>query len=436
MVLNLVESGKMTEQEAGESLRLSLRHIKRILAAYRKEGARALAHGNRGKIPHNTLDPEVRVGVVELARSKYSGFNNQHFTELLAEREGIHLSRSTVRRMLLAEGLKSPMTRCPPKHRSRRERRAQPGMLLQVDGSSHDWLEGRGRKLTLVGAIDDATGEVPYALFRDEEDTQGYMLLLRQIVKTHGIPIALYHDKHGIFERPPRDRDSLEEELSGKRQPTQFGRVMEELGITSIPANSPQAKGRVERLWRTFQDRLASELRLSGATTMDEANQVLWDLLPRHNKRFMVPASHRGSAYRRPGKGFKPDEIFCFKYLRTVGSDNVVRLGEHRFQIGPDTHRRSYAHARVEVHERLDGSVAVYFNGQCLVTKPAPLETPVLRARKGARAMPDQNNDVEAFPPIQPISTKSPKPKLPYHPTKPAPNHPWRKGFRIHLDKG
>jgi transposase len=254
VVLNQVEVGKMTGGEAAEVLGLSLRHARRILAAYRKEGAAALTHGNRGRKPHNALDECLKKRVLELGQSTYAGCNNQHFTELLAEREGINLSRSTVRRILLGAGVRSLRKRRPPKHRSRRERYPREGMLLQIDGSRDDWLEGRGPYLTLVGAIDDATGKVPYGLFREQEDAQGYTLLLRQIVEDCGIPEALYHDGHGIFERSKEEPESLEEQLEGKRRPTQFGRIMEELGIVSITSRSPQAKGRIERLWGTFQD--------------------------------------------------------------------------------------------------------------------------------------------------------------------------------------
>ena len=213
MVLNEVEAGKVTVREAAEVLGLSLRHVRRIAAAYRKEGAQALAHGNRGRKPHNAFDDELRRMVLELAQSTYTGCNTQHFTELLAEREGIAISRSSVRLILLQAGIKSPRRRRAPKHRSRRERYPQRGMLLQVDGSDHDWLEGRGPDLTLIGAIDDATGEVPYALFRDEEDAQGYIILLRQIVAEHGIPGALYHDRHGIFEHSSKKAETIEEQL-------------------------------------------------------------------------------------------------------------------------------------------------------------------------------------------------------------------------------
>jgi Integrase core domain. len=434
LVLNQVETGKMIGGEVAELLNLSLRHVRRILAAYRKEGAAALAHGNRGRRPHNALEIGLKEQVLELAQSTYAGCNTQHFSELLAEREGITLSRSSLRRILLEAGIKSPRKRRPPKHRSRRERYPQEGMLLQIDGSNHDWLEGRGPYLTLIGAIDDATGEVPYGLFREQEDTQGYSLLLRQIVASRGIPMALYRDRHGIFERSKREPESLAEQLEGKRKPTQFGRIMEELDITSIPARSPQAKGRIERLWGTFQDRLVSELRLAGAKTLEEANQVLWDFLPRYNQRFAVPAAQAGSAYRQPEEGFIPDKVFCFKYYRTVGSDNVVRFGGHRLQIMPTNGRLSYARARVEVHEKLDGSLAVYYQEDCLATKPAPPEAPVLRARNGARVIPGITDlGKSAAPAI--IGKKTLEPKVPRH-TKPGPNHPWRRPFKVHLDRG
>ena len=432
MVLNQVEMGKMTGGEAGGVLGLSLRHVRRLLSAYRKDGAAALAHGNRGKKPHNALDDALKARVLELARSTYAGCNTQHFSELLAEREDITLSRSSVRLILLQAGIRSPRKRRPPKHRSRRERYPQEGMLLQIDGSHADWLEGRGPYLSLIGAIDDATGNVPYALFREQEDAQGYFLLLRQVVDSCGIPLALYHDRHGIFERARGEPESLEEQLEGRRKPTQFGRLMEELGITSISSRSPQARGRIERLWGTFQDRLISELRIAGTSNTDEANQVLGNFLPRHNQKFAVPAKDPSSAYREPPQGFDPDEVFCFKYQRTVGRDNVVRFGEHRLQIVPTNGRLSYVHAKVEVHERMDGSLAVYYKGQCLATRPAPAEAPVLRLKNTTRFIPGVS---DSHDPTTPLASKTIKPKTP-HPYKPAPDHPWRRSFKMYFDRG
>ncbi len=261
----------------------------------------------------------------------------------------------------------------------------------------------------MIGAIDDATGKVPHALFREQEDAQGYFLLLEHIVQKEGVPAALYHDRHSIFEMPPDKLPSIEEQLEGKRPLTQFGRLMAELGITSIPALSPQAKGRIERLWGTFQDRLVSELRLAKASTIDEANRVLWDFLPRYNQKFSVPATEPGIAYRPVEEGFVADEIFCFKHQRTVGADNVVRFARHRLQIVPTNGRASYARCRVQVHERLDRSLAVYYQGKRLTTISAPPEPAVLRARVKV---------------AEPVAARIAAPAVLHH--RPAPDHPWR----------
>jgi hypothetical protein len=258
-------------------------------------------------------------------------------------------------------------------------------MLLQVDGSRHGWLEGRGPYLTLVGAIDDATGRVPYALFREQEDAQGYFLLLREILGTKGIPLALYSDRHGIFQVNPKQRESLQEQLTGERQPTQVGRALKELGIQLILALSPQAKGRIERLWGTFQDRLVGELRLAGAATLEDANQMLREFLPRYNARFVVPAAQAGSAYRPLEPGLCLEGVLCFKYQRTVAKDNTVRLGEHTLQLLPGPERSSYAQARVVLQERLDGSLVVIYQGQVIASRAAPPHPAILRARKGSR---------------------------------------------------
>jgi hypothetical protein len=187
-------------------------------------------------------------------------------------------------------------------------------MLLQVDGSRHQWLGPDGPWLTLVGAIDDATGDVPYAVFRTQEDAQGYLLLLREVVRRRGIPLALYSDRHKIFQSEAKAPLTLDEELSGKPLPTQVRRVLEELDITWIGARSPQAKGRVERLWRTLQDRLYQELRLANISTLEQANAALPTLLSRHNARFRQAPAEPGSAYRRLPPGTPPADVFCFRY--------------------------------------------------------------------------------------------------------------------------
>jgi len=355
--------------------------------------------------------------VVALTRERYAGVNQQHLTELLEEEKQIHLSRSTVRRVLLRAGIRSPQTRRAPKHRSKRERKPREGVLLQVDGSPHDWLEGRGPRLCLVGAIDDATSHVPCAIFRRQEDIQGYFMVLRQIVKTKGVPLSLYHDKHTIFVSPKKEAETVEEQLAGKRRLTQVGRALDELGITSIPADSPEAKGRIERLWRTFQDRLVSELRLADARTMEDAQQVLRRFLPRYNRRFVVPAAEPGSAYRPVDPDLDLATVFCLKHMRTVGRDNVVRFKGRRLQILPSHGRMSYARTRVEVHKRMNGTLAIYHDGMRLSTTTAPLEATALRERSKpqweAATMPELH--------IPSATTER---------HKPAPDHPWRTPFK------
>ncbi len=407
---------------------LCVRQVRRLLAAYRREGVAAIAHGNRGRRPVHALGEGVGKVVVALAQGPYAGLNHYHLTELLGERECLCLSRSTVRRILVAAGLKSPRRRRPPTHRCRRARYPQEGMLLQIDGSRHDWLEGRGAELTLVAAIDDATGTVPYALFRKQEDAQGYFLLLGEVIGRQGVPLALYSDRHGIFQRSPKEGETLEEQLRGERQPTQFGRALRELGIQPIFALSPQAKGRIERLFGTLQDRLVSELRLAGASTVEEANRVLEDFLPRYNVRFAIPATQPGSAYRARPEGVDLPSVLCFKYQRTVAGDNTVRFGGQVLQVLPGVDRPSYAHARVEVQERLDGSLVVAYQGRVLATREAPPHPVLLRARKTTRG-PSLSSLVavstEAVGPDQKAAHLAPGNNGNGH--KPSPTHPWRR---------
>jgi transposase len=434
IVLNAVLAGHSTGAEAAASLGLSLRQVRRVLAAYRKEGAAALAHGNRGRRPVHTTSSAVAEQVVSLAQTTYAGCNQQHLRDLLAEREGIGLSRATVHRLLEHAGLLPPPSRRPPQHRRRRTRRSQAGQLVQIDGSRHAWLEERGPWLTLVAAIDDATGRLEAAVFREQEDAQGYLLLVWQVVERCGRPLALYHDRHGIFLPTLKAAAPLSDELAGRPRPqTQVARALEELGIASVVAHSPQAKGRVERLFATLQDRLVRELRLSGVSSLAGANRFLDSYLPRFNARFAVPAQVAGSAYRPLEPGQRLEAICCFKYGRVVAADNTVTFGPHRLQLQPSATRRSFAQARVEVQERLDGRLAVCYHGQVIRTTPAPAEAPQLRARRGplrpatalaAVASPDADQVAgrsghrrDRQEQVQAGARSGP----------PAPTHPWRR---------
>ena len=372
--LNGVLERHWSMQEAAKVMGVSERHGWRILAAYRKEGAAALAHGNRGHLPANVTPQVIREQVISLAKGRYDGVNHTHLAELLAEQEGITISRSTLRRILTGAGLSSPRRGRSPRHRYRRQRMPQEGMLLQLDGSYHRWLEDRGPCLTLFLAIDDATGTVPYAIFREREDTLGYFELLKVIINRCGIPLGVYTDRHSIFhvERGP---------TNGNVPLTQFGRALLELGITHVRANSPEAKGRVERANGTFQDRLVSELRLSGASNITEANLVLWNFLPRFNQRFGVPAAQPGQAYRPINPGMNTDGILCIKERRRVARDNTVQYRRHTLQLFPDADKVSYAGAYVEIQERLDGQILACYQEKILTPQDAPPLATTLRAQ-------------------------------------------------------
>jgi transposase len=226
-----------------------------LLARVRLRGPAALAHGNRGRSSPRRTAEKIRAQVLQLARGFYAGINDSHFTELLAEREKIRLSRTTVRRLLRQAGIGSPRTRRPPRHRRRRERMPQAGLLVQMDGSHHPWLEDRGPRIVLHAAVDDATGLVLAAVFRLEEDAHGYFLLLRQLIRRYGVPVALYTDRHGMFRRDPKTRLPLPEQLTGAEPTTQIRRALHQLGITWIPASSPQATDEI------VKPRLAGESR-------------------------------------------------------------------------------------------------------------------------------------------------------------------------------
>jgi transposase len=415
-VIKEVDAGRWSTEQAAEVLVLSLRHVWRLKSRYRKEGAAAFMHGNRGRASPGRIDEETRSRVKELLAGSYLGCNDHHLAELLARRESIVLSRKSVERIRREAGLKPARRRRPPKHRQRRERMPQAGMMLQVDGSPHHWFGPGQPASSLLAAIDDATGEVVAALFREQEDAQGYFLLLKQVLKAKGIPLDLYHDRHSIFQDNSRRPWTLEEELQGRREPTQFGRALEELGITSIPAHSPQAKGRVERLNQTLQDRLVQELRLAGIEDIRAGNRFLPAYLGRFNARFAVQAEEPGLAYRPLDASLDLERILSFRYQRVVAMDNTVRLDGRLIQVPPGPKRRSYAGAHVWVHEFLKGSLGVWYQDRWLTRTSAQGDL-TLKARKRRKQLPPKPQKL----PLQPA-----EPALTTLEQKPAP-HPWRR---------
>ena len=333
-VLNSLMAEHMTLDQAATLMGVSTRHTRRLLAAYRERGAASVAHGHRGRRAPNATPEAVAYDVVHLAGKRYPGANHTHLSELLSEREGIDIGRTTLRRILVNAGLKSPQRRRPPKHRVRRQRMPREGMLIQVDGSFHPWLGDQVPPFTLLIAVDDATGTVAHALFCEKEEAYTYFLLIQDLVQSVGIPVALYVDRHGVFRHTP-----------GSGLPTtstQFSRAMDELGIQMIFALSPQAKGRVERAAGTFQDRLVTELRLAGASSIREANGVLEQFLPRYNRRFRVPPQCPESAYLPLDCDLYLDRVLCFKHRRKVAKDNTVKFQLHTLQLLPEPERPSY----------------------------------------------------------------------------------------------
>jgi len=283
----------------------------------------------------------------------------------------------------------------------------QAGLLVQMDGSHHPWLEDRGPRLVLLAAIDDATGEVLAGVFRPEEDTHGYFLLLRHLIRRYGLPAAVYTDRHGIFRAAPQAPQGVAEQLEGTVASTQVGRALRELGIRWIPASSPQGKGRVERPFGTFQDRLVIELRLAQARTLAEAQQVFDRFRPRYNARFAQAPTTPDPAWRPAPPALT--RICCFQHRRTVAQDNTIQFGRRALQLHPGPGGRSYARARVDVHLHLDGSLAIYYHGQRLRATPLRrLHRPVWQGRNKPQAS-------------APPTASAPPPT-----TRPPLDHPWR----------
>ncbi len=428
-VVTEIEAGRLTGQEAATLLGLSLRHTRRLVARYRAEGAAALAHGNRGVASRRRLPEETRAAIVQLAQEAYHDYNDSHFTDELGERHDIHVSRSTVRRLRRAAGLGSPRKRRAPRHRRRRQRYPRAGMLIQADGSKHDWLEGRGPWLTLIAGIDDATSEVVGALFRYEEDATGYALWLHRLSQTHGLPLAVYADRHTIFHSPREP--TIDEQLAGLEPRTQLGWILERLNVRLIPAHSPQAKGRVERLFGTLQDRLVKELRRAEASTLEAANDVLRRYLPRFNRRFARPAAELPPAYSTQLTRAEATRRIHFTYWRTVANDHTLSLFGHVIALPRDRRRKqpNLAGRRVALHQHLDGRITVVHHNQVVATlhpeMPGPPKLDTFTPAAQHLALP---------PPPKPASPK-PAPPPPSRPTprrttKPAADHPWRRPWK------
>jgi hypothetical protein len=427
-LLKAALAGKITNAEGALAMHLSVRQFQRVKRRYAAEGAAGLVHRLRGRLSPRRLAPALRARAIALLQTPYDGLNDCHATEKLQEVEGLSLSRSSVRRLRRALGQPAKRQRRARRARMRRIPEAQMGALVQLDASPFDWLEGRGPRLTLHGAIDDATSTGLALVFRPTEDLHGYATLLQQLCGTVGRPLALYGDRFGVFVRNDAHW-TLAEELRGTQDPTHFGRILQELGIGFIAAHSPQAKGRIERFWQTLQDRLVSELRLRGIATLEAANAFLpaflADLTPRFAR---VPAD--ATAVWRPAPRDLAAVLSC-RYSRVVAPDNTVRLGPRWVQL---PRRRVYTGRRLELRECLDGRLLVYADGHCLATQPAPAAEFILRPRRGPssdraqRLRASQSPAAEGGRPLPTPGKRalSSRTAVPAAARKPSSAHPWR----------
>jgi transposase/signal recognition particle subunit SEC65 len=401
-VLEAMINGRLKQSEAAEVLHISTRQLRRIAKRYRTDGDQGLVHGLRGRQSNRKIGGEVKKTALKHLRQEYHDFGPTLASEKLFERQSICVSRETVRQWMMAEGLwKSRKKRI--KHHSWRPRRSCFGELIQMDSSVHDWFEGRNDKAWLISLIDDASSR-PYMRFFPTDSTETNMAAIKGYIKRHGRPVAIYADKASHF-RTTR-KASVEEELNGTPALTQIQRALKELGIEYISANSPQAKGRVERCFGTAQDRLVKEFRLNEISTIDQANEFLKKkFIPMWNRRFAVKPANSANLHR-PRKGFDLDAILSRQQFRTVAKDYTISFDNQLFLIDRKHITAGLRGAKVVMEQRLDGSLHIRWKTTYL--KYEPIEKP------------------------QKVTKENPGDALGLRPRtsptkhKPGPHHPWR----------
>jgi transposase len=402
-VLSKIKAGGMSLGKGAELLGLSYRQMLRVHDRYESEGNSGLQHRLRGQKSNRRFESGRRERVLQLYQGKYGDFGPRLAAEYLRKEDGEDLSEETLRRWLTAAGLWQPR-RQGAVHRKWRERKAHCGQMVQMDGSLHDWFEGRRGKASMMVMIDDAMNRT-YAQFFEEETTAAAMTVFLGYVERYGLPRSLYVDRDSIYETT---RDStVDEALADKPALTQFGRAMEELDVALILAHSPQAKGRVERRHGVFQDRLVKVMRLKKISTLISANQYLEEeYLDELNERFTVPAREKADVHRRVERGVKLEQVLSFQEERVVQNDWTVSWCNRYFQLHEDHHKLSLARKRIQVCELLDGTILLKHRGRELKW----VELTERPMRKGPK----------------PAGKKASGKASP----KPAKNHPWRGELR------
>jgi len=392
-VTHSVVTGQITQQEAANILGLCRQQIGRIIAKVKKEGDVALIHKSRGRPSHRAVDSGTKNKILNLCNTTYKGFGPTFAAEKLFEKDKIQVNPETLRLWFKEAGIDYKKRRAL-KHRSWRPRRDCFGQMLQLDGSHHRWLEGRGPEYVLMGYIDDATGNC-FGLFYEYEGRMPAMDSLRKYIEKYGIPQSVYLDKHSTYKSTKKP--TLEDELSNRKNLTQFARALTELGVTIIYADSPQAKGRIERSFKTHQDRFIKEMRLENISTIKEANKFARSYyFPKHNRKFAVMAKGKANLHTPMPKGLDLDRIFCIKNKAALRKDFTIQYNNRFYQI-LDTPRTD----KVQVEERLNGKVHIYHKDKELKYKL--------------------------------IDKRPQKPKAPYKPRKrwiPPMNHPYKQLYK------
>jgi len=408
--------GRINNRQVAEALRISVRQVRRLKRRFEQGGAPALVHRSRGRPSPRQLPAPVRATVCRLMTTVYAGFNDAHLTEKLTEVHGLAVSRESVRRLRCALGRPPQRARRAPRARRRRTPEAARGSLVQIDGSPFAWFGAAAPPLMLLGAVDDATTEILALHFRPAEDVHGYATLFHHLFTAHGLPLALYGDRLNLLVRND-PHWSLEEQLAGTQHPTHLGRILQDLGIGYIAARSPQAKGRIERLWGTLQDRLVSELRLRGFTTVEAAHAYLPAFIADFNRRFAKAPAARQAVWRRPPRDLAL--VMSCRYPRVVARDNTVRLGERWVQLRGS---RSYAGVRVDVRELLDGRLVVLHDGGIRGQTASPGPGFLLKPRRApsAQRRPPRLRAPHRLP--QRLPRLSPNT---HTGRRPLANHPW-----------
>jgi len=394
-VIEKVLEGGLKQVEAAEILSLSSRHIRRVVKRVKKEGQRGIVHRSRGRPSNRKIPDQLKDKVIKLYRGRYKDFGPTLASEKLLERDGVSLSDETLRRWLIEAG-DWKRVRKRRRHRQWRERKGHRGEMVQMDGSHHAWFEDRGDPCVLMGYIDDATGD-PFGRFYDYEGTMPAMDSFKRYIRKHGLPLKVYLDGHSTYKSTAKP--TIEEQLEGMEPLSEFERALKELGVEVSHAHSPQAKGRIERLFRTFQDRVIKEMRLRGIRTIEEGNRFLAEYLPVYNKRFSVRPREKEDLHRALPRGLDLDAILCMKTERTLRNDFTVAHNRKLYQIEEATKA-----TKVIVQDRMDGSMKITYQGH-------PLRFREIAERPIRETKPS-------------IATKRRKTYIP-----PA-DHPWRK-FKI-----